>query len=167
MMPHSSELICPKCTLPLKQVRTWKGIFWGCDQCNGRAITVELLRRIFTPESINPLWKHAISGEGISSRSCPQCRKGMIEVNLSDEVTVRVDVCRQCHFVWFDSGETESLVPKPIPPAKPQMPQKAREALALYKVKEMAEEARRNDDMQSAQLWGSIILEISRLALRG
>ncbi|HJT79567.1 MAG TPA: zf-TFIIB domain-containing protein, partial [Chthoniobacterales bacterium] len=99
MAATHSELICPKCTVSLQQIRTPKGIFWGCDRCGGRAITVELLRRIFTAESINPLWKHAISGEGITSRSCPQCRQAMLEVNLAaaaselDRHLVRVDVC--------------------------------------------------------------------------
>ena len=155
-------MICPKCSVALKQIRTSKGIFWGCDDCNGRAITVELLRRIFTAESINPLWKHAISGEGISSRLCPDCRESMIEVDLSDNTSVRVDVCRHCHFVWFDGGETDTLVPKPIPPTKPPMPQKAREAMALFEVDRLAEEARRDDMVQSARSWGSILTTIAR-----
>jgi len=50
-----SELLCPRCNLPLKEVRMSHGVFWACDKCAGRAITVELLRRTFTPESINPL----------------------------------------------------------------------------------------------------------------
>src|SRR4051812_24744129 len=136
-------------------------MFWACNDCDGRAITVELLRRIFTPESINPLWKHAISGEGSSSRSCPGCRKAMIEVNLSENARVRVDVCRHCHFVWFDSGETESLVPRPAKSQKP-LPQKAREAMALFEVDRLAREARRKDapDYARAQLWGSIFSAI-------
>ena len=160
MTPKDSDLICPKCSMPLKHIRTSKGMFWGCDCCNGRAITVELLRRIFTSESINPLWKHAISGEGISSRLCPDCRKSMIEVNLAEDATVRVDVCRHCHFVWFDGGETEALVPKPLPPAKKELPQKVRETMALFEVDRLAREARRDDEAQQARLWGSILSAI-------
>jgi Zn-finger nucleic acid-binding protein len=40
----------------------------------------------------------------------------MQEVTLSDAATVRVDVCRICHFVWFDAHETDTLVPRKIAP---------------------------------------------------
>src|ERR1700759_4537386 len=126
-MSAKNEFICPRCEVALEQVRTAKGMFWVCNSCNGRAITVELLRRIFTPESINPLWKHAISGEGISSRSCPAGRDARMEVTRSENAPVRVGVCRHCHCVWFDSGETETLVPRPPKTEKPAPPQKARE----------------------------------------
>ena len=54
-----SEFLCPRCKVPLKDVRTSGGVFYGCDVCGGRAVTIELLRKRFTPESINPLWRHA------------------------------------------------------------------------------------------------------------
>lgn len=141
----NAELVCPGCQLPLTQVRTSKGIFWSCQNCGGRAIGVELLRHIFTPESINPLWLHAIRREGKSGRLCPSCRNPMIEVALSDSANVNVDVCRLCHFVWFDARETESLVPRPLPPAVPKLSQEARELIAIEKVKQLAEEARGSD----------------------
>lgn len=152
------DLSCPSCNLPLNQVRMSKGIFWACDRCDGRAMTVELLRRMFTADSINPLWNHAISGEGVSSRKCPVCRSAMIEVNLSRDAAIKVDVCRRCHFIWFDAGETRALTPKPVAPAKPPMPQKAREAIALLEIDRMAREAQRSDavDYQSGRLWTSI-----------
>jgi uncharacterized Zn finger protein (UPF0148 family) len=54
-MADGSELLCPRCKVPLKEVRTSGGVFYGCDVCGGRAVTIELLRKRFTPESINPL----------------------------------------------------------------------------------------------------------------
>ena len=102
----------------MKQVRTGHGLLWACDNCGGRAVGVELLRRTFTPESINPLWLHAIREEGQSSCRCPSCRNPMIEVRLSDAALIKVDVCRICHFVWFDAHETETLVPRPMLPKK-------------------------------------------------
>src|SRR2546421_13010881 len=110
-----ADLTCPRCNLVLKEVRTSKGIFWACDQCGGRAITVELLRRIFTPESINPLWLHAIRGEGAKASPCPSCRNPMIDVQLSENAKVDVDVCRICHMVWFDAQERYSLKALPTP----------------------------------------------------
>ena len=142
---ETADFICPTCQLPLKETRTSYGIFWSCETCGGRAVSVELLRHAFTPESINPLWLHAIRGEGQSSRKCPVCRRAMIEVNLSDDAQVRVDVCRLCHFVWFDVGEVDTLKPRAVPPAPPELPQEARELLAMEKVKRLAEQAEGSD----------------------
>jgi membrane associated rhomboid family serine protease/Zn-finger nucleic acid-binding protein len=121
------------------------GVFWTCDTCGGRAVGLELLRRTFTPESINPLWLHAISGEGKTGCCCPSCAHPMIEIELSERTALDVDVCRLCHFVWFDMHEVETLIPRPLPAAAPEMPQAAREAIAMLKVEELAEQARGTD----------------------
>jgi membrane associated rhomboid family serine protease len=78
----------------------------------------------------------------------------MIEVKLSDKAIVKVDVCRICHFVWFDAHEVDSLVPPPLPAASQEMPQKAREAVAMLKVEQLAEEARGTDlDSEPPDEW--------------
>jgi len=100
-----------------------------------------LLRRTFTPESINPLWLHAISGKGKSERLCPSCRNPMLEVALSGSAQVAVDVCQHCHFVWFDAHEMDTLAPRQSPVSVSELPQKARELIAIEKVKQIAEEA--------------------------
>jgi membrane associated rhomboid family serine protease/Zn-finger nucleic acid-binding protein len=140
-----TEFFCPRCNLPLKQVRMTNGLFWACDTCAGRAVGLELLRRTFTPESINPLWLHAISDEGKIGCRCPSCAHAMIQVALSENAGINVDVCRLCHFVWFDMHEVEALVPRPLPSAPVEMPQAAREAIAMLKVQELAEQARGPD----------------------
>jgi membrane associated rhomboid family serine protease/Zn-finger nucleic acid-binding protein len=146
LMPNEiANFTCPSCQLPLKETHTAHGIFWSCDTCGGRAVTVELLRRTFTPECINPLWLHALRGEGTRGRACPECRKPMLTVALSDKAAVDVDVCQHCHFVWFDAGEVDTLKPRPVPPAPPELPPEARQVLAMEKVKELAEEARGSD----------------------
>ena len=140
-----TEFVCPSCQQPLTEVRTSNGIFWSCEKCGGCAVGVELLRRTFTSESINPLWFHALRGEGQTGRNCPACRNPMTEVKLSDDAGIKVDVCRLCHFVWFDATEVENLVPRSVSPPKPELPQKAREAIALAKVQQLAEQARGTD----------------------
>src|SRR5438552_18764135 len=80
-----TEFFCPRCNLSLKEVRMSHGVFWTCDKCGGRAVGLELLRRTFTPESINPLWPHTISGEGKVGPRCPSCRRPMIDVALSEK----------------------------------------------------------------------------------
>lgn len=148
------SLICPRCQIALKEVRTTHGIFWACDRCGGRAITVELLRRTFTPESINPLWMHAISGEGHIGGLCPSCHQPMIDVALSDNANVDVDVCSHCHFVWFDTGEVETLAPLKPPSSVSELPQPARELIAMEKVKELAEQAEGSDfDSEPPDEW--------------
>jgi membrane associated rhomboid family serine protease/Zn-finger nucleic acid-binding protein len=69
----------------------------------------------------------------------------MIEVVLSENAAIGVDVCRLCHFVWFDLHEVETLIPRPLPAAPPELPQAAREAIALAKVEQIAEQARGTD----------------------
>jgi len=140
-----NELTCPRCCLPLKQVQMSHGIFWGCGNCGGRAITIELLRRTFTPDSINPLWLHTLRHEGQNGAPCPSCQSSMLEVALSDRTKINVDVCRRCHFVWFDGREVDTLVPRTIPAAPTPLPQNAREILAIEKVKQLAEQARGSD----------------------
>jgi membrane associated rhomboid family serine protease/Zn-finger nucleic acid-binding protein len=144
-MQDGSALLCPRCNVPLKEVRTSQGIFWACENCGGRALTVELLRRTFTPGSINPLWLHAISGDGKSGRLCPSCRKPMLEVALSENAQVDVDVCQHCHFVWFDAHEMDTLAPLQFPAWAPELPQEARELMAMEKVRQIAQEARGTD----------------------
>ena len=70
-MPDETPFTCPRCNVPLKEVRTSGGIFYACNRCDGRAVTIELLRKHFTPESINPLWLHAMRGEGRVGLACP------------------------------------------------------------------------------------------------
>ena len=65
--------------------------------------------------------------------------------------SLKLDVCRRCEFVWFDATEYESIPPPPPAPKDPtrlddkDLPQAAREALAIYKVKQIGEKARAED----------------------
>ena len=148
-MSSASEFLCPRCKGPLKDVRTSGGVFYGCDVCGGRAVTIELLRKRFTPESINPLWLHAMRGEGRVGLPCPSCRQPMIGVALSDRAKIHVDVCQHCHFIWFDAHEVDTLVPRQPEPVAPELPQKAREMLAIAEVERLAEQAE-GPDLDSA-----------------
>src|SRR5438067_3309765 len=148
-MPDDTSLLCPRCQVPLKEVRTSGGIFYGCDLCGGRAVTIELLRKRFTPESINPLWLHAMRGEGRVSVPCPSCRQPTIGVALSARAEINVDVCQHCHFIWFDAHEVDTLVPRQPEPVAPELPQKAREMLAIAEVERLSKQAE-GPDIDSA-----------------
>ena len=139
-----------------------RGVFWACAQCGGRALSVELLRRTFTNESINPLWRHAISGRGAPGRNCPSCGRTMIEVALAETPAApKVGVCRLCHFVWFDANEMAELKPRPLPETAPPLPAEAREALAMLKVKRIAEEAEGSDfDSAAPDEWWKMVAAV-------
>jgi len=144
-MPEDTAFTCPRCNVPLKEVRTSGGVFYGCNVCGGRAVTIELLRKRFTPESINPLWQHAMRGEGGAGLPCPSCRNQMIDVALSNRAEINVDVCQHCHLIWFDAHEVETLVPCQPEPAAPELPQKAREMLAMAEVERLSKQAEGSD----------------------
>ncbi len=80
-----------------------------------------------------------------SGRLCPSCRNPMLEVALSGSAQVDVDVCQHCHFVWFDAHEMDTLAPRLPPASAVELPQKAREFIAIERVKQIAEEARGTD----------------------
>ena len=142
-MPQSFS--CPRCNAPLREVRTSGGVRYGCDVCGGRAVTIELLRKRFTPESINPLWLHAMRGEGCVGPPCPSCGQPMIGFILSDRAEISVDVCKHCHFIWFDAHEVDTLVPRQPEPVAPELPQKAREMLAIAEVEQLSKQAEGSD----------------------
>jgi Zn-finger nucleic acid-binding protein len=146
-MPDDISFLCPRCKVPLKEVPTSGGVFYGCDICGGRAVTIELLRKRFTPEFINPLWQHARRGEGRVVLPCPSCRQPIIDVALSDRAKIEVDVCQHCHLIWFDAHEVETLVPRqPEPtPVAAELPQKAREMLAMAEVERLSKQAEGSD----------------------
>jgi membrane associated rhomboid family serine protease/Zn-finger nucleic acid-binding protein len=69
----------------------------------------------------------------------------MIQVPLSDSAQVDVDVCQHCHFVWFDTHEMDTLGPRQVPAPATELSQKARELIAIEKVKQVAGEVRGTD----------------------
>ena len=70
----------------------------------------------------------------------------MIQVALSDTPEApAVDVCCLCHFVWFDANELAELKPRPLPETPPALPAAARQAIAMLKVRRIAEEAKGSD----------------------
>jgi Zn-finger nucleic acid-binding protein len=148
-----AALLCPACRIPFTKMRTGTGIIWRCEKCDGRAVALQLLRRTFTPESINPLWLHAIHNEGSIARLCPSCGNAMIEVALDGSNGIRIEVCRLCEFVWFDAGETQPLQIRPASkPLPPPLPREARDAIALTKLHQLAD----FDSAPPEEWWKSI-----------
>lgn len=127
--------MCPECEVPLKKKIDSLGLFWVCPVCNGRAVTLEILRKSMPRPIVNELWQRARSGEFKAQRNCPGCRRKMSEIPIVNEVKMLyLDVCAGCHFVWFDPNEFESLPKLEIIRADLPETMKERETLALARL---------------------------------
>ena len=104
------------------------------------------------PKSVSDLWGKALRGDGPQNLKCPNCSRPMIEVGIEQEKNagqeggrplIQLDVCRACHFLWFDLDELERLpqIPPPEPTLDERMPQEAKELLALRTVERIREQS--------------------------
>ena len=134
-----ATMSCPKCHQPLARVATSHGVFWRCGGCSGVAIGLDVLRRTFAREQINTVWRRARTEEGSPAAACPSCRNQMIEVAATDQPEPRIEVCRLCHFLWFDADELSRLTPLPPKPREEEerLSAEGRQALAIAEVELM------------------------------
>lgn len=153
---------CPNCGSQLSRARNQLGTYWYCPGCTGRAVNLAVLRKAVAPEFVTRLWRTAVANAGRPGRSCPSCGFAMLEVPApSAQVMLRLDVCKRCQFIWFDPHELESAPPNPEAQVSKgsestdNLPQAAREALALYEVRRLAEQAQ-HDDAEIALEWKTI-----------
>ena len=144
--------ICPNCRSRLSRTQNELGVYWVCPECGGRAVNLAVMRKAVTPDFAYRLWNTAREGKSRVGRHCPTCNQSMREVVTSGLTgAMELDVCTRCQFVWFDPGELESApAAQPAPRVEAskeqaQLPQAAREALAIYEVQKMGEAARDED----------------------
>ena len=150
--------ICPNCQSRLARTQNQLGIYWACPNCGGRAVGLAVLRKAAARDFVNRVWGLARDGNGTLGRRCPMCNKPMFKVTLPQTASLKLDVCKRYDFVWFDPNELEAAPPAPVKPRESDesaLPQKAREALALYKVRRLAAEAR--DDRQPDLDWTATV----------
>lgn len=129
-------MICPRCQEPLGRYRSYAGLVWQCSRCGGRAVALSVLRKAVERRAVHALWVTATQGGIPSPLQCPSCRKPMRHASVGTVVPVTVDVCELCQFVWTDAGELEQMPTAQAPPKpqEPDLPPKAKEALAMAKV---------------------------------
>jgi membrane associated rhomboid family serine protease/Zn-finger nucleic acid-binding protein len=143
---------CPNCGSTLTRTPGPKGLFWNCDNCGGRAVGIPVLRTVIGNNRVTALWSRVIDNDSHTGRACPICSRNMTVVTMGVAgQALELGVCTRCEFVWFDPAEYESIPPAP-PKSKElgivdegDLPQPAREALAIYKVQQMAEQARKEE----------------------
>ena len=141
-------LTCPSCKETLDKKRSRLGFFWICPSCKGRAMTMEMAKKVIPRQAVYSLWQKARTNRQSDGKTCPACKRRMAEVSiLSGKKTEYLDVCTGCHFIWFDPQEFESL-PKSSQATiskTQQMTDKEREALALARLEEVKSMQRDQD----------------------
>jgi Zn-finger nucleic acid-binding protein len=140
---------CPNCGSTLTRTRGPEGLFWNCDGCGGRAVGISVLRATIGNDRVNSIWLRTINNDSDTGRACPICSRHMAEVTIGVAgQPLKLGVCKRCEFVWFDPREFEAIPPKPKEPgeAGDNLPQAAREAIAMAKVRQIAEQARKEQN---------------------
>ena len=127
---------CPNCARALTRMQSAAGIFWGCDACGGRTVAIPILRKVVGEAPITRLWAKARSApEG--RKRCPTCGKPMHETEADGPP---LDICKLCQFVWFDPREFEQMpAATPLVSSRAELPQAAREAIAVYEAQRLGE----------------------------
>ncbi len=126
---------CPICRSEL--VREFYGgkIVFRCPGCDGRMMTVSGFRSLCRSRNfVNMLWQTARYGDSDPGPVCASCGKAMRKVALPlAGAALELDICCSCRLVWFDPGELKQI-PLPEPEKKDELPQKAKELLAMRKI---------------------------------
>ena len=109
------RLCCPVCERELLVVRRPGVQTYHCATCNGRAITMSVLRRFAPKKYVDDVWNTMWSRSTPSERECASCEKQMVGFVLEvREGIIGARGCRSCQLVWFDISElTRFLVDDP------------------------------------------------------
>src|SRR4051794_28178632 len=99
---------CPDCTASLRTIRQREGIYFYCDQCRGRAVTVPQLRRVAGDRFATRLLREIKHAPETGSRPCPFCGDHM-KLFVIKEPLLMLDACLPCGAVWFDPNEFEAV----------------------------------------------------------
>lgn len=132
--------ICPRCNIKLRKA-VLDGMFvWDCPLCSGRAVSIEVVRKLVPLATVKELWNHAVSSTLSSEARCPVCTKSMraIALNISTSGT-ELDICTGCRFIWFDRYEFQRLPAQLQTPPERTLSLEARKAVALAKIEAMRE----------------------------
>ena len=126
---------CPNCAAELEKEFYEKVIDFRCPGCGGRMMTVSGLRTLCADRDFtNMLWNTARNGYSQGGPVCTSCGEPMRRVTLPlSGMALELDVCCSCRLVWFDPGEL-ARIPLPRPEAREELPQEAKEVLAMRQI---------------------------------
>src|SRR6202040_3824362 len=111
--------------------------------CAGRAVTIPQIRRAAGDRFAAQLLRETNRATTNTERPCPFCDGKMRQFqNALPPLTL--DSCRPCGVVWFDAGKFEAI-PEGAVESTDELLLRGREAMAVEKVKQIAESARAED----------------------
>ncbi|HWC58256.1 MAG TPA: rhomboid family intramembrane serine protease [Verrucomicrobiae bacterium] len=135
--------LCPSCKVDLITVRQREGIYFACDQCGGRAVTVPQTRRTIGERLTQELLRKIRNTTSLCERTCPYCDKPMLQFYWQDP-PLQLEACKPCNLVWFDAQEFEAL-PEHAIESVHEAQLRAAEALGTHRIEEMKKRDRAAD----------------------
>lgn len=107
--------LCPRCEVPLRQVKIGDFSVAGCSRCGGFFVpeaTFDMMQdrsdRVIFPTSGAPHGE--VQAESVVRYvRCPICRNMMNRTNFARISGVVIDTCHN-HGIWFDPGEMEKIM---------------------------------------------------------
>jgi membrane associated rhomboid family serine protease len=144
--------ICPSCTTPLVTIRQREGIYFQCNSCGGRAVTVPQVRRFAGDRFATGLLRKINTTHNYGARLCPFCNNKMLQFYL-EQPPLQLDACRRCNSIWFDPQEYEAI-PEGAIESVPEMNVRMAEAIGKYRIEQINE----RDSMDAApdEAWKTI-----------
>ena len=114
---------CPRCTqckTGLNVTFCTGGRMLRCPECDGVAITVEMLRRFAPKDRVHHIWRQVVEQHVAGDLRCPGCEGPLRRAGFdSHGHSVGLDACPHCHIVWFDANELAEFSPlRSEPPSK-------------------------------------------------
>ncbi len=146
---------CPSCGDRLVKQATDSGFVYACVGCGGRMAALPVLRKAgATQEFLRDLWTKARDPKAPRFRLCPHCEGRMRQINTAlGDPPVKLDVCKMCASIWFDASEFEFVPLKPLEVLPEELSQRAKEQLALMKIKLMRKRAQESATAPPDQAW--------------
>ena len=143
-MFEENSVICPVCQTELHRQQLSK--IWAecCVNCGGRFITLAGLRKYGAKHQyLNTLWQEAKYHDALQGKLCPHCKIPMRKLNAisSDTTKIELDLCVSCQALWLDAGELKKIPKAPVAAQIEELPQRAKEILALNKTQALSEQA--------------------------
>lgn len=139
---------CPVCNTSLRTVRQRDGIYFACDCCGGRAVTVPQIRRVAGDHFATGLLHRINIASQTTARPCPFCTSRMKQFEIP-QPGLTLDACKPCGAVWFDATEFEE-VPEGVLESTDNLELRGREAMAQHRIEVLQEQNRRDEMISGA-----------------
>jgi Zn-finger nucleic acid-binding protein len=107
---------CPGCGIPLDEYTVFSTTFEGCPACKGMWLFKDELRRLknkvehgsmrWLNDEINNIEKTSAVA---TKRVCPKCKNVKMVSVLFGKSSIVIDWCPQCHGMWLDRDEFDSV----------------------------------------------------------